>query len=162
VLKRLQLLAKSLLAGGAATIADLGAMFAMVSFLGMPPRFASIPALVLAGAVNFLGNRHVAFRAQGGAAAQQAKRFACVHLVTLTLNAVLFDLAMRGIGKSAPFWVARLVVSNVVYLGWSFPMFRRVFRVADQSPISRSSSSARTLAPSSESVRIASRPTGAQ
>lgn len=117
-----------MLAGGAATAVDLAAMFAMVSLRGLSPRLASVPALLLAGTVNFLGNRHLAFRAEGGSVAQQAKRFACVHLVTLTLNAVLFDLAIRGLGAHAPFWLLRLVVSNVVYLGWSFPMFRRVFR----------------------------------
>ena len=125
---RLVVLAKSMLAGGAATAVDLGALFVMVSLFGVPPRVASIPALVLAGTVNFLGNRHFAFRSASGAGARQAKLFVLVHLVTLTLNALLFDLAIRGLGGHVPYWALRLAVSNAVYLSWSFPMFRRVFR----------------------------------
>ena len=71
-MNRVLLLARSMAAGGAATIVDLGAMIVMVSVAGVPPRIASIPALAIAGAVNF------------GA-------------------------------------------SHLVYLTWSFPMFRRVF-----------------------------------
>jgi putative flippase GtrA len=128
-MKRLVVLAKSMLAGGAATVVDLGALALMVSVLGIAPRVASIPALALAGTVSFAGNRHFAFRAAGGDPARQAKLFVLVHLATLALNAMLFDLAMRGLGEHVPYWALRMVVSNVVYLSWSFPMFRRVFRV---------------------------------
>jgi putative flippase GtrA len=127
--KRLLVLARSLLAGGAATLVDLAALTAMVSLCGIAPRFASVPALVLAGAVNFLGNRHFAFRASSASAARQAKLFVLVHLVTLGLNAVVYDLALRALAAHVPYWALRLVVSNVIYLAWSFPMFKRVFRV---------------------------------
>lgn len=127
-MKRLLVLARSMLAGGVATLVDLGGLFVLVSLLGVGPRAASVPALVVAGAVNFLGNRHFAFRAAGDSGARQAKLFVLVHLITLSLNAVLFDMAIRGLGTYAPYWALRLVISNLVYLSWSFPMFRRVFR----------------------------------
>jgi putative flippase GtrA len=126
---RVVVLARSMLAGGAATVADLGALALMVSWLGLAPRVASVPALLFAGSVNFLANRHFAFRAGAGSAAKQARRFVLVHSVTLALNALLFDLALRGLGDRAPYWAVRLVVSNLVYFAWSFPMFKRVFRV---------------------------------
>jgi putative flippase GtrA len=129
-MKRLVVLAKSMLAGGAATVVDLGALAFMVSLLAIAPRVASIPALALAGTVSFLGNRHFAFRAASGDPARQAKLFVLVHLATLAFNAILFDLAIRGVGDRLPYWVVRMVVSNVVYLAWSFPMFRRVFRAS--------------------------------
>ncbi len=126
-MKRVLVLAKSMLAGGAATIVDLGALAFMVSLLGVAPRVASIPALALAGTVNFLGNRHFAFRATSDDGARQAKLFVLVHAVTLALNAIVFDIAIRGLGDRLPYWALRMVVSNVIYLSWSFPMFRRVF-----------------------------------
>jgi putative flippase GtrA len=134
-MKRLVVLARSMLAGGAATIVDLGALALMVSLLGVAPRVASIPALALAGTVSFLGNRHFAFRAASGDRTRQAKLFVLVHLATLALNAIAFDLAIRGLGERLPYWAVRMVVSNVIYLSWSFPMFRRVFRVRELAPV---------------------------
>jgi putative flippase GtrA len=128
-MKRLVVLARSMLAGGAATIVDLAALAAMVSLLGIAPRVASIPALALAGTVSFLGNRHFAFRAANGDPARQAKLFLVVHLTTLALNAIVFDVAIRALGAHVPYWALRMAASNVVYLAWSFPMLRRVFRV---------------------------------
>jgi putative flippase GtrA len=119
-----------MLAGGAATLVDLGSLTVMVSLLGIAPRVASLPALVLAGSVSFLGNRHFAFRAASGDRVRQAKLFVLVHLATLAMNAILFDVAIRGLGRWVPYWALRMVVSNVIYLAWSFPMFRRVFRSA--------------------------------
>jgi putative flippase GtrA len=43
--KRLVVLARSMLAGGAATLVDLGSLTVMVSLLGIAPRVASFPAL---------------------------------------------------------------------------------------------------------------------
>jgi putative flippase GtrA len=126
--KQLVVLAKSISAGGAATVVDLATMALLVSACGVSARIASVPALLVAGTVNFLGNRHFAFGATGEGAARQARLFALVHLVTLTLNAVLFDFAMRAADARVPYWPIRLAVSTSVYLAWSFPMFRRIFR----------------------------------
>lgn len=131
MLKRLALLARSMLAGAAATLVDLGTLFLLVDVVGVAPRVASVPALLLAGSVMFVGNRRFAFRATSSAGARQALRFAGVHAVTLTLNAALFDLAMSVAGGRAPYWAVRLVVGNAVFLAWSFPMFRRVFGARD-------------------------------
>jgi putative flippase GtrA len=127
--KRALVLARSMLASGAATLTDQGALLFAVAVLGVPARMASVPALVLAGVVNFLGNRSFAFRDGGGRLGRQAPRFALVQLASIALNALLFDLGMRALaGHANAYWALRLAVNSVVYLGWSFPMFGRVFR----------------------------------
>lgn len=114
-----------MMAGGVATIVDMTTLAVLVSALGVPARVASVPALLLGGAANFLGNRHFAFRATSGSGRRQAVLFGLVFAVTLALSAFFFDVALRaGLG---PYWLVRLVVSNIVYFGWSFPMFRLVF-----------------------------------
>lgn len=128
MLKRLAVLARSMIAGAIATSVDLASLFVMVTLLGLSPRIANVPALLLAAVAMFIGQRHLAFRATEGAASSQALRFVCVHAVTLTLNAVLFDIAVRSLGSALPYWLTRLVVSNAIFLTWSFPMLRRVFR----------------------------------
>jgi putative flippase GtrA len=121
----LKVLARSLVASGAATMTDLGALFVMVTLLGIAPRVASVPALLLAATVQFAGQRRFAFRATDGPALAQAMHFVPVHAMTLFLNALLFDVAVRhGLG---PYWLIRFAVGNAVYFAWSFPMLRRTF-----------------------------------
>ena len=116
-----------MLASGAATVADLGALFVMVTLFGVSPRVASVPALLLAATVQFVGQRWFAFRATGGSALAQGMRFVPVHATTLLLNALLFDIAIQAAGTHVPYWIIRLVVGNAVYLAWSFPMLKRTF-----------------------------------
>lgn len=126
-------LLRAFLAGGAATLADLAVLTVLVSLLGLSPRLANLPALAAGGVVNFLGNRHFAFRASRGSLAKQATLYTLVEIVALALNGVLFDLAMRlpPIAPHAATWVVpvRLVTSHVVFLAWSYPLWRLVFRV---------------------------------
>jgi putative flippase GtrA len=131
-------LVRSMLAGGVATLVDLGTLTLLVSVIGVSPRVASLPALLLGGAANFLGNRHFAFRAASGDAKRQAVSFGLVFVVTLALTGFFFDLAMRvGVARVVPYWIVRLIVSNIVYLGWSFPMFRLVFRPSTTASVAR-------------------------
>jgi putative flippase GtrA len=119
----------STLVGGAATAADLLVLFVCMQALAWSPRAANIPALIAGGLVNFHGNRTFAFRATEGRLERQATLFVLAELVTLGLNGVLFDFVVRALPAGAmPAMVARLVVQNVVFLGWSYPIWRRVFR----------------------------------
>lgn len=120
---------RATLAGAAATLTDLAVLALLVSCLGVAPRVANVPALVAGGIVNFLGNRHFAFRAAHGSLAKQAVGYGVVELVALALNGVLFDLVMRAL-HDPPGWYAlvRLATSNVVFLAWSYPLWRIVFR----------------------------------
>jgi putative flippase GtrA len=131
---KLVTLARSMLASGAATLTDLGTLTLLVSGLDVAPRVASVPALVAAGVVNFIANRRFAFGVRGGDVSRQAIAFALVQTVTIALNALAFDAAMRLLGPTPYYVVVRLVVSNAVYLAWSFPMFGRIFRARELGP----------------------------
>lgn len=122
---------RALLAGAAATLADVAVLALLVSLMGLSPRGASIPALVVGGVVNFLGNRHFAFRAAHGSLAKQAALYAIVEVAALGANGVLFDLVMRVLlhGLAWAYVPVRLVTSHLVFLAWSYPLWRFVFRV---------------------------------
>lgn len=120
-------LLRSALAGGAATATDLLVLFTFIQ-AGCSPRVASVPALIAGGVVNFYGNRTFAFRATAGAIERQAMLFTLSELVTLALNGVLYDLAVRTLSPSTgAAMVIRLVAQNLVFLAWSFPIWRLVF-----------------------------------
>src|SRR5688572_4928881 len=121
---------RAIIAGGAATIVDLAVLFVLVSFVGLAPRVANVPSLVLGAAVGFFANRHFVFRAARGSLPKQAALYLIVELSSLALNAVLFDLAMRLLVHHPNLYVpARLVTSHLVFLGFSYPLWRFVFRV---------------------------------
>jgi putative flippase GtrA len=134
---------RSLLAGGLATAADLATLFVLVSLLHLPPREANVPALLAGAAVQFFANRHFVFRARDGSLARQAMLFVVVETMALLLNGILYDRAMRLVAP-ALYAVVRLVTSNVVYVGFSYPLWRFVFRAnRTTGPWTRSPSSPR-------------------
>jgi putative flippase GtrA len=129
VREKLRTLGRSTLVGGAATAVDLLVLFTCMQALGWSARAANVPALIAGGLVNFHGNRTFAFRATHGSLPRQAALFVLAELITLGLNGVLFDFAMRAAPAGAISALAiRLVVQNIVFVGWSFPVWRRVFR----------------------------------
>ena len=123
-------------AGLAATLADLAVLTLLVSGLHLDPKIASFPALLVGGTVNFFGNRHFAFRAASGHLGKQAFGYTIVEIVALALNAVLFDAVLRLAPVTAgAYWLVRLITSHLVFLCWSYPLCRKVFRApAETSP----------------------------
>lgn len=123
---------RAAIGGGIATLTDLAVLVTLVS-LGLSPRLANVPALLAGGVVNFLANRHFAFRAREGSLARQAALYAVVEIVALALNGISFDAAMRAI-PAHPEWAApiRLVTSHLVFLAFSYPLWRLVFRVPER------------------------------
>jgi putative flippase GtrA len=134
---------RSLLAGGVATLADLATLFVLVSLLHLAPREANVPSLLAGAAVQFFANRHFVFRAKEGSIAKQALLFFVVEAAALLLNGVLYDHAMRIVAPSL-YAIARLVTSNVVYVFFSYPLWRFVFRTRRSAAWTRSPSSPRT------------------
>jgi putative flippase GtrA len=115
-------------AGIAATLVDLGVLTCLVSVCHIDPRTASLPALIAGGIANFLGNRHFAFRAAQGPVMTQAIGYTVVELVALALNGVLYDTVLRAFPSTASsFWLVRLITSHVIFLAWSYPLWRKVF-----------------------------------
>lgn len=113
-----------MLAGGLATLVDVGAL-ALLVMAGVDPRIANVPALLLGAIVSFVANRRFAFQARGDVA-RHALGFSVVEAIALGLNAVLFDVAVRLVPGHPV--VERLVTTNLVYLFWSYPLWRMVFR----------------------------------
>lgn len=120
---------RSAATGGLATAADLAVIALAVGVLGAPARAANLPALFVGAAVQFLGNRYFAFRAAAGSVRRQVALFAATEAVALGLNALLYDLVARsfalGTGGAV---IARAITSNLVFVAWSYPVWRRVFR----------------------------------
>ncbi len=127
--KKIAQLLRAGVAGLAATGADLATLAVLVSVLHLDARQANLPALVVGGIVNFLGNRHFAFRAQHGHVGKQAAGYTAVEIVALALNGVLYDAVLRAVPAAAgAYWLVRLATSHAVFLGWSYPLWRHVFR----------------------------------
>jgi putative flippase GtrA len=117
-------------AGIAATGSDLATLAVLVSVFHVDPRVANVPALLVGGVVNFVGNRYFAFRAHRGHAGKQAAGYTAVEIVALALNGVLYDTVLRMVpGARAAYWLVRLATSHAVFLGWSYPLWRKVFAV---------------------------------
>jgi putative flippase GtrA len=120
-------------AGGAglmATLSDLAVLTLLVSVVGLDPKIASFPALLVGGLVNFFANRHFAFKAANGHVGKQALGYTVVEIVALALNAALYDFVLRTMPVTAhAYWLVRLATSHLVFLLWSYPLWRRVFRV---------------------------------
>jgi putative flippase GtrA len=128
-------LARAGIAGAAATLVDLGVLSLLVTGFGMGARIASVPALVAGGVANFVGNRHFAFRAGSGSLARQAVLYTLTEVIALALNGALYDLVLRThpAASQAYVWV-RIATSHLVFLGWSYPLWQRVFAVRETAP----------------------------
>ena len=126
---------RSALAGLAATAADLATLSGLVVLAHWSPRAANVPALIVGGVVNFVGNRVYAFHAREGNVAVQAIGYTAVELVALALNGLLYEAILRWVPATTEiFWLVRLLTTNVVFLLWSYPLWHHVFRVQRQRP----------------------------
>lgn len=133
-------------AGAVSTIVDLSALTSLIELAKWTPRAANIPALVLGGITMFIGQKYFAFRARGDVKKEVAL-FVLVQAGALFLNGFLFDLAMRVSPLFARYYLfVRMAVGNVVWLGYSFPLWHLVFkqRADKAAPLPPSSPSAPT------------------
>jgi|HubBroStandDraft_6_1064221.scaffolds.fasta_scaffold465451_2 putative flippase GtrA len=125
---------RSAVTGGAATLADLAVIAFAVGVLHASPAAANVPALLVGAVIQFFGNRSFAFRAQGGAAGalhRQAALFALTEAVTMVLNGALYHAVATHLVLSATgAVVARAITTNLVFVGWSYPVWKRVFAPA--------------------------------
>lgn len=128
-LTRLATFARSALTGGAATLVDLAVIGLAVGVLHAPATAANVPALLAGAVVQFLGNRHFAFRAKGGDVRRQAALFALTEIVTLLLNGALYHVvATHFVLGAATAMLARAITTNAVFLLWSYPVWSRIFQ----------------------------------
>jgi putative flippase GtrA len=119
-------LARSALVGIVATGADVVTLLVLVGLVGFAPVQANVPALLLGVAVQYAGNKYFAFEDHSRDHLRQGALFALVEIGTLALNAAGFHLLVTM--TPMPYPLVRVVVTLTVYLGFSFPLWRRVFR----------------------------------
>jgi putative flippase GtrA len=126
-------LLRSGLGGLAATLADLATLSLLVSGLGATPELASVPALVVGNLVMFFAQKRLAFGSGEAAAKQEVLRFALVQGGGFALTAAVYALALELIpGASEAYVLTRVVVTNLVFLLYSFPLWHWVFRRSRQ------------------------------
>ena len=127
--RKVQAFGTSALVGVVASVVDWLVLVLAVHG-GVSQRYAVVPAFVAGAAVQFLGNRRFAFDAhRDGSRAvwmRQIVRFVGIEMCTLALNAVLYAVLREGAGID--YRLARPIAAFVVYAGFSFPMWRWVFR----------------------------------
>jgi putative flippase GtrA len=129
LLSKLARLLRAGLAGLVATGADVATLSILVGLAHLTPRSANVPALVVGGVVNFIGNRRYAFRARQGNIAKQALGYSVVEIIALGLNGLVYDTVLRIFPAAGRvFWLVRLGTTNLVFLAWSYPLWTRVFR----------------------------------
>ncbi len=123
---------RSALVGATASLSDLAVVAFAVGALHLSPRAANLPALLLGAAVQFVGNRLFAFRASAGALRRQLALFALAEAGALALNGALYHLVATALPLSVVGAVlARAATTNAVYVLYSYPLWRRVFRPAE-------------------------------
>lgn len=112
--------------GAAATLVDLAALTVLVSLLDVPVRLASVPALSLGIAIQFVGNKLFAFGDRSPRWVRQGAQFLAVEALGFVLNLLLFDLAVTH--TPLPYLAARVASTAVVYFAVCLPLWSRIFR----------------------------------
>lgn len=113
--------------GALATGADLLALVLLVR-AGATPTAASLPALAIGVAVQFVGSKVFTFQSRSPAWAREAALFLLVEAAAFALNLAVFDWGVRH--TPIPFALVRLLGQSVVYFGFSLPLWSFVFGVS--------------------------------
>jgi putative flippase GtrA len=116
--------------GVVASVLDLLLLWVFVDLVGLAPAVANLPALLAGLVAQFAGNKWLAFRDRSPNLARQGAQFAIVEAGALGLNAVGFHLMVTLM--HVPYLPARILVSTVVYFGWSYGLWARIF---DRGPV---------------------------
>lgn len=121
-------LLRSGLVGVAATVADMGSLALLVEWVGWRATWANVPALGLGVVIQFFGNQRFAFRDRSGGTLRKGGLFLLVEAGAFVLGAGAFHVLVTA--ASLPYLAARAAGSGAVYLGWSYPFWRLIFRPA--------------------------------
>lgn len=116
---------KSLLVGSLSTVISMLALYVLVAWLKVPPAVANLPTLALGSIIQFLGNRQWVFLGTSGKIHWQALVFILLEVASFTLNGALFKLCVVTLGLH--YLLSRLITTSVVFWGFSFPLWKRLF-----------------------------------
>jgi len=121
LLERFWVLVRSGMVGLLATVSDLGTLAILIHGVGLHERLANVPSLLPGLLIQFFGNKFFAFEDRSKAIVKQGTLFFSIEMVAFALNVLMFDLLVNLTGMH---WIlARLLGTNIVYLGFSFPMW---------------------------------------
>lgn len=123
---KLSTFSRSAIVGVTATLADLISLFLMVDIFSIPTQWANVPALFIGIMIQFLGNKFYAFENREQAWVEQSILFFIVEAGALALNAGLFHFA--AVVHNVPYLLARLGIGLLVYICFSYPLWKRVFK----------------------------------
>ncbi len=129
-----RLLGRHQVAALLATGVDFAVMIALVELVKLAPPVATVLAAMCGGVANFTIGRTWAFRdLHTGSLAGQASRYAVASLGGALLNGLLLAALLAIV--SLPYVLARVVVSALVSLAYTYPVHTRfVFRAQSQPP----------------------------
>lgn len=113
---------RAILSSVVATGADAATVALVVSLSRVSLPWATAFGCLVGACVNFTLNRTWAFRARGGALPLQIRRYVIASSTSAVLSAG--GVAVLGMLPTVPDPVAWLVVRGVVFLTWTFPLFR--------------------------------------
>ena len=116
---------RSVLVGLVATAVDVGALVVLVQLGGLSPVAANVPALLLGVLLQYLGNKHLAFRDPSPDHLRQGSLFALVEIGTLLLNAAGYHVLETL--TPVPYALVRPIVTLAVYCLFSYPLWTRIF-----------------------------------
>lgn len=110
-----------------ATIIDYTVLELVARVLHVDPSLAKIPALACGTLTQFVGSRYFAFRAQRGPLGRQLKWFVFAEFCAFCLTVLVFRVMVSW--WHMPMEIANMVSGFLVYFGFSYPIWKRVFTV---------------------------------
>ena len=125
---------RSLGVGALATGADLLALLLLVEVLGLSAAQANVPALGVGVLIQYFGNKYLAFGDHSRDHLRQGLAFMGVEAGTVALNALAFHVMVTQL--AVPYGLARVLGSALVYVSFSYPLWRRVFAARPATPSS--------------------------
>jgi putative flippase GtrA len=124
-MRRWLTLLRSSAVGALSTAVDFASLTILVQALGLSPEQANVPALLLGLVCQFFGNKHFAFQDHSRDHVHQGARFVLVEAGAFVLNALAFHFVVSA--TAIPYLVARGLSTSLVYFGFSYPLWRRIF-----------------------------------
>lgn len=130
--------------GIVATVIDYIVLELAARVFHVDPSLAKIPALACGTLTQFVGSRYFAFRAQQGHLGRQLKWFAFAEFCAFWITVIVFRVMVRWM--RIPMEIANMVSGFIVYFGFSYPIWKRVFTVQSDVAVSAETAPA-SLAP---------------
>jgi putative flippase GtrA len=127
-----------------ATVLDMATLALFVKAFHWNDTLAKIPALAIGTSTQFIGSRYYAFRAQQGKIGRQMKWFVFAEFCAFWITVLVFHAMDKWL--HIPIWIANLASGSVVYFGFSYPIWKRVFTVRPDDGVTSGSSLAAVTA----------------